>query len=91
MPDTQSQLAQRIKRMLRAKYPDFDFTKYAIQWLRPTDREHGNRPAWSVGAYSADGRLFSFYSGDTMTEVAEHGIQEVTRDGSSVMLMAGFG
>lgn len=41
-----SRLERRIRRLLEKTYPDFDFSKYGIQYLHYSRREGGNRPAW---------------------------------------------
>lgn len=89
----QSGTCERIRRILMKAYPDFDFTRYPVQFLRPSQREF-DRPAWSIAAVPPPDKgwvynTVSFYSQDTMTEVLRYGLSEVTRSADSVMLMAG--
>lgn len=83
----ESKLEHRIRRLLEKAYPDFDFTRYGIQYLHYTQREHGNRPAWDfIGKRRSDGQLITFYCSETATEAARYGIQEVCGNEHSLML-----
>lgn len=89
----QSKTCERVRRKLIKMYPDFDFTRYPVQYLRPWQREF-DRPAWSIAAIPPRDKGYaynaiSFYCQDTMSEVIRYGLSEVTRSGDSVMLMAG--
>lgn len=60
----QSAIRERLRRALSKLLPDYDFTLYPIEILRPWQRE-GDRPAWSIGVRPKEGgNLVSVYSQD---------------------------
>lgn len=87
----QSATRERLRRRLAKLLPDYDFTKYPVEILRPWQREF-DRPAWSIAAVPPRGRstfnTVSVYSQDTMSDVLLFGPRIVTQDNESIMIMA---
>lgn len=84
----QSAIRERLRRALAKLLPDYDFTLYPVEILRPWQRE-GDRPAWSIAVRPKEGgNLVSVYSQDTMSDVLLFGPFVVTRTVDSIMIMA---